>query len=410
MNDTVLRGKRVLLGVTGGVAAYRSAEVVRRLVERAATVQVVMTPNASQFISSLTLQAVSGNPVRTELFDEKSEAGMSHIELARNADLILVAPASAGFIARLAHGFADDLLSTLCLASESQVVLAPAMNRVMWADPATQHNVSIVKTRGVRVIGPSAGNQACGETGPGRMALPEEIASEVESLFSSGLLQGIRTLITTGSTFEAIDPVRGLTNLSSGKMGCAVADAAVRAGAKVCMISGPSSVQTLPPVDSLIEVTSALEMRDAVMNNVTGCELFISVAAVADYRPLKAANAKMKKTHDESLRIELVRNPDILAEVKKKFPEVYAVGFAAESGNLLSEGKRKLLSKGVDLIAANAVGGENSALGSDSNTIQLIDRNEVTKLGPDLKSKVAESLIEQISVRIHAQSALQNSR
>ncbi len=410
MNNSMLAGKRVLLGVTGSIAAYRSAELVRRLTEGGTAVEVVMTPNAAQFISSLTLQAVSGNPVRTELFDEQAEAGMGHIELARSADVILVAPASAGFIARLAHGFADDLLSTLCLATESPIVVAPAMNRVMWADQATQHNVSVIERRGVRIIGPSVGDQACGETGPGRMLLPEEIVDKVAAFLSSGLLQGINTVITAGSTWEAIDPVRGLTNLSSGKMGYAIADAAVRAGANVCLISGQTSIHAPPAVETLIRVTSALDMQKAVMENMSGCELFISVAAVADYRPSKVAQSKIKKTQDETMQIELVRNPDILAEVKKRFSQVYAVGFAAESKNLVSEGKRKLLSKGVDLIAANAVGGPNSALGSDSNAIELIDRNGVTKLGPDLKSKIAENLIEQISIRIHAQSALQDSR
>jgi phosphopantothenoylcysteine decarboxylase/phosphopantothenate--cysteine ligase len=366
-----------------------------------------MTQNAAQFISALTLQAVSANPVRSELFDEAAEAGMGHIELARWADAIVVAPASAGFMARLAYGFADDLLSTLCLAADCPIAVAPAMNTVMWDSKATQKNIQELQSQGVSILGPGVGDQACGETGPGRMLLPEEIVDRLGNIFADGPLKGIKVMITTGSTWEAIDPVRGISNRSSGKMGFAVADAAVKAGAEVTLISGPTTSSNQVSVHQLLCVTSAQEMLDVVQENLSDHGIFISVAAVADYRPSKISTAKIKKRNTDALQMELVRNPDILAEVKKQHPNLFAVGFAAETENLISEGRRKLLSKGVDLIAANNVDG---ALGSDSNTIELIDRAGVTTLGPALKTEVAEQLIEQISVRFHAKGSLQNTR
>ena len=407
MQYSQLKNRCILLGVTGGIAAYRSAEVIRRLREQGANVRVVMTQNSAQFISALTLQAVSANPVRSELFDETAEAGMGHIELARWADAIVVAPASAGFMARLAHGFADDLLSTLCLAADCPIAVAPAMNTVMWDSKATQKNIHELQSQGVSILGPGVGDQACGETGPGRMLLPEEIVDRMGNIFADGPLKGIKVMITTGSTWEAIDPVRGISNRSSGKMGFAVADAAVKAGAEVTLISGPTTSSNQVSVHQLLHVTSAQEMLDVVQENLSDHGIFISVAAVADYRPSKISTAKIKKRNTDALQMELVRNPDILAEVKKQNPNLFAVGFAAETENLISEGRRKLLSKGVDLIAANDVDG---ALGSDSNTIELIDRAGVTTLGPALKTEVAEQLIEQISVRFHAKGSLQNTR
>ena len=405
-----LENRKILLGVTGGIAAYRAAEVVRRLRENGAEVRVVMTRNAQQFITALTMQAVSGNQVRTDLFDEAAEAGMSHIELARWADMILVAPASASFLAKLAHGVADDLLSTLCLATQAQVAVAPAMNQLMWKNAATRVNVGVLRDREIQILGPATGDQACGEFGPGRMLLPDEITSLVESHFSSDILEGAKVVVTAGSTWEAIDPVRGITNHSSGKMGYAIAQAVVKAGAEVTLISGPAKEPAPTNVDRLIRVTSAREMLQAVLEHIDGAEIFISVAAVADYRPATASSQKLKKRNDDTIHLELVKNPDILAQVKKRNPGIFAVGFAAETGNLVAEGKRKLLAKGIDLIAANDVGGEDGALGSDTNTLELIDRSGVVTLGPALKKVIAKQLIEQISIRIHAESKLQNTR
>ena len=409
MPTNSINGKHIVLGVTGGIAAYKAAELVRRLREGGAQVRVVMTKNAEAFISSLTLQAVSGHSVRSEMFDASAEAGMSHIELARWADVILVAPASAGFIARLAHGFADDLLTTLCLASEARIAIAPAMNRVMWQSSATEDNVQTLEARGVSIFGPDAGDQACGETGPGRMSQPEAIVADLDELLGTGALAGQHVLVTAGSTWEAIDPVRGLTNQSSGKMGYAVANAAAQAGASVTLVSGPATESLPRSVTKVVQVTSARQMLDAVLEHLDDQQIFIAVAAVADYRPAAQAQQKMKK-HDEELTLQFVRNPDILAEVKNQAPGIFSVGFAAETDNLVSEARKKLLAKRADLIAANLVSGEANALGSDFNTLQLIDRSGVTALGPALKTRIAVELIEEISTRFHARSTLQNTR
>ena len=405
-----MKDRKILLGVTGGIAAYRAAEVVRRLRENGADVRVVMTQNARQFITELTMQAVSGYPVRAEMFDESAEAGMSHIELARWADMILVAPASASFLARLAHGVADDLLSTLCLATEAQIAVAPAMNHQMWKNAATQNNVDILRERGVSILGPGVGDQACGEFGPGRMLMPDEIVAMVGPLFTTDILEGVNVVVTAGSTWEAIDPVRGITNHSSGKMGYAIAQAAAQSGAEVTLISGPAKVPTPANLERFVEITSARQMLESVLEHVDNEGIFISVAAVADYRPASVSSQKIKKRNEDALHMELVKNPDILAQVKKRNPGIFAVGFAAETSNLVAEGKRKLLSKGVDMIAANDVGGKDGALGSDMNTLELIDRSGVATLGPALKTIVAAQLIEQISIRFHAESKLQNTR
>ena len=410
MNQNSLNGKRILLGVTGGIAAYRSAELVRRLRDVDADVRVVMTKNAQEFVSGLTMQAVSGNPVRSEIFDADAEAGMSHIELARWADAIVVAPATAGFIARLTHGFADDLLTTICLATDAHIAIAPAMNRIMWSNEATQDNVSQLTRRGVVIMGPDSGDQACGEVGPGRMLQPEQIIEQLNDLFGTSLLAGVRVLVTAGSTWEAIDPVRGITNLSSGKMGYAIAEAAVRAGSDVTLVTGPATQPLPDSVENVVRVTSARDMLAAVMEHISDQDIFVSVAAVADWRPARESRSKMKKQNDEVLKMEFVRNPDILTEVKKNNPGILAVGFAAETDNLVSEARKKLLSKRADLIAANSVSGESNALGSDTNTLQLIDRSGVTTLGPALKTTIAEQLIEQISERFRETGTLQSSR
>ena len=409
MPTNSINGKHIVLGVTGGIAAYKAAELVRRLREGGAEVRVVMTKNAEAFISSLTLQAVSGHSVRSEMFDASAEAGMSHIELARWADVILVAPASAGFIARLAHGFADDLLTTLCLATEARIAIAPAMNRVMWQSSATEDNVQTLEDRGVSILGPDAGDQACGETGPGRMSQPDTIVADLDELLGTGALAGRHVLITAGSTWEAIDPVRGLTNQSSGKMGYAVANAAAQAGASVTLVSGPATESLPKSLTKVVQVTSARQMLDAVLAHLDGQQIFIAVAAVADYRPATQTQQKMKK-HDEQLTLQFVRNPDILAEVKNQVPDIFTVGFAAETDNLVSEARKKLLAKRADLVAANLVSGQANALGSDFNTLQLIDRSGVTALGPALKTRIAVELIEEISTRFHARSTLQNTR
>ena len=410
MNQNSLNGKRILLGVTGGIAAYRSAELVRRLRDVDAHVRVVMTKNAQEFVSGLTMQAVSGNPVRSEIFDADAEAGMSHIELARWADAIVVAPATAGFIARLTHGFADDLLTTICLATDAHIAIAPAMNRIMWSNEATQDNVSQLTRRGVVIMGPDSGDQACGEVGPGRMLQPEQIIEQLNDLFGTSLLAGVRVLVTAGSTWEAIDPVRGITNLSSGKMGYAIAEAAVRAGSNVTLVTGPATQPLPDSVKNVVRVTSARDMLAAVKEHISDQDIFVSVAAVADWRPARESRSKMKKQNDEVLKMEFVRNPDILTEVKKYNPGILAVGFAAETDNLVAEARKKLLSKRADLIAANSVSGESNALGSDTNTLQLIDRSGVTTLGPALKTTIAEQLIEQISERFRGTGTLQSSR
>ena len=308
-----LSGRCVLVGVTGGIAAYKSADLVRRLIEQGATVRVAMTASAAQFISSLTLQSVSGQPVHDTLLDTDSETGMSHIELARWADQVIVAPATADFIARLATGLADDLLSTLCLATRAQIAIAPAMNHVMWNNPATQQNIATLRARGIDILGPDSGSQACGETGPGRMMEPEALLHWLTNQTEDQLLTDLSVLVTAGPTWEALDPVRGLTNQSSGKMGYAIAIAALKAGAKVNLISGPTTLPS-PPGISTCRVTTALDMLTEVDAQVSNADIFVSVAAVADYRP-EAHQAQKIKKHAASFNLVLVRNPDILATV-----------------------------------------------------------------------------------------------
>jgi len=354
-----LNGKHIILGITGGIAAYKSAELTRRLHDAGAVVRVVMTHGATEFVAPLTFQALSGNPVHTELLDEKAEAGMGHIELARWADAILIAPASANCIAKLAQGRADDLLTTLCLASEAPLATTPAMNRVMWGNVATQDNLNILQQRGIHAFGPASGAQACGETGEGRMLEVAEIIDALSGLFKSGVLQDINVLITAGPTWEPIDPVRFIGNRSSGRMGFALARAAREAGANVILISGPSS-ETTPENVKRIDVETAAQMYDAVMQQVRHNQVFISAAAVADYRPKKASEQKLKK-HDAELSIELERTEDILSTVTGSSPRPFVVGFAAETENLEINAKTKLKHKSLDMIAANRVGKDANA-------------------------------------------------
>ena len=397
-----LINKRILLGVTGGIAAYKSADLVRRLRDAGAEVRAVMTSAATEFITPLTLQTVSGHPVHRHLLDATSEAAMDHIALARWADVVLVAPASANLLAKLAHGRADDLLSTVCLATAAPLALAPAMNRQMWDNPATQANLATLKQRGVHLFGPASGSQACGEFGPGRMLEPAELVALCAELFASGVLQGLKVVVTAGPTWEAIDPVRGLTNRSSGKMGYAVAQAATEAGARVTLISGPSAL-TPPERLELVRVTSAQEMHDNVHAHIKDADIFIGVAAVADYRPARTATDKIKK-HAAALTLELEKTPDILASVAALTRAPFTVGFAAETSDLEANARAKLHAKGVDMIAANPVGAGALGFEADTNSLLLIDASGITALPELHKSQLARRLIEHIARRFHVKT------
>jgi phosphopantothenoylcysteine decarboxylase / phosphopantothenate---cysteine ligase len=389
--------ERILLGVTGGIAAYKSAEIVRRLKERGAEVQVVMTGAARQFVTPLTFQALSGRPVRTDLWDEAAEAAMGHIELARWADRILIAPASADFLARLAHGLASDLLTTLCLATDVPITVAPAMNRLMWANAATRANMALLAARGIEVIGPAEGDQACGETGPGRMVEPDVLAAAViDRAATSGALAGRKVIVTAGPTRERIDPVRFITNRSSGKMGFAVAEAARDAGAEVILISGPVSVCT-PPGIRRVDVETADQMLAAVNENLGGADIFIAAAAVSDYRPVQVSTEKIKKTSD-SLMLALSRTTDILATVAAGAARPFVVGSAAENQNVERNALAKLEGKNLDMIAANQVG-EGLAFDQDDNALTVYWRGGGRELKRAGKAQIAAELVALIAER-----------
>jgi len=392
-----LANKRIVLGVTGGIAAYKSADLVRRLRDAGAEVRVVMSRGAMAFITPLTFQAVSGNPVHTDLLDEKAEAGMGHIELARWADQVLVAPATANFMARLAHGMAEDLLSTLCLATSAPLAIAPAMNQQMWSNAATQANRDLLQERGVQLIGPESGDQACGETGPGRMTEPADL---VEALASAGSLSlaGRHVVVTAGPTYEDIDPVRFIGNRSSGRMGFAVASAAREAGARVSLVAGPVVLETPAGVERT-DVRSARKMHDIALELASSADIFISVAAVADYRPAKPAEQKIKKGLPEQ-KIELLSNPDIVAEVAALHEKPFTVGFAAETENLREHALEKLSGKRLDMIAANQVGQDGSGFESEVNEILLITPAGEQNLGRGSKRKLARLLIEAVAARL----------
>ena len=391
-----MHGKHILLGVTGGIAAYKSADLVRRLRERGAEVQVVMTDGAREFVTPMTFQALSGRPVRTGLWDPAAEASMGHIELARWADLVLVAPASADFLARLAGGRADDLLATTCLATAAPIALAPAMNHQMWANAATQANVALLKGRGVRLFGPGSGDQACGEVGAGRMLEPLELASLADStLVPTGVLSGRRVLITAGPTREPIDPVRFISNRSSGKMGFAVAQAAREAGAQVVMICGPVSLTT-PPGVQRIDVESAADMLAAVQAQVQPEDIFISTAAVADYRPAQAADHKIKKT-EENLALQMARTTDIIGTLAAGAQRpAFVVGFAAETDAVEQNARSKMLRKSLDMIAANEVG-HAKAFDCADNELIVLWRNGRKLLPRNAKTQLAGELIQLIA-------------
>ena len=396
---TSLTNKRILLGITGGIAAYKSAELVRRLKERGADVRVIMTQAAQEFITPLTLQALSGNPVHTDLLDPQAEAAMGHIELARWADLILVAPASANFIARLSAGRGDDLLSTLCLATHAPIALAPAMNQGMWLNQATQDNLNTLRERDVHLLGPAEGSQACGETGPGRMLEPDQLAEACAAQFATGVLSGKRVVVTAGPTREAIDPVRYLSNHSSGKMGYALADAAVEAGAQVVLISGSTHLPA-PERVTLVPVVSAQQMYDASLSHAEGCDLFIGAAAVADYRPEQVAPQKLKKGAEERTTVALVKNPDIIAAVAKLTPKPYTLGFAAESEKLLEHARAKLERKALDAVVANDISQEGIGFNSDDNAVTFIDSDSCVALEQRHKSQLARDLIALVASRL----------
>ncbi|HEY9198073.1 MAG TPA: bifunctional phosphopantothenoylcysteine decarboxylase/phosphopantothenate--cysteine ligase CoaBC [Gammaproteobacteria bacterium] len=395
-----LSNKRIVLGVSGGIAAYKSAELVRRLREAGAEVRVVMTAGATRFITPLSLQALSGQPVRTELFDAAAEAAMGHIELARWADAVLIAPASANTLARLAQGLADDLLSTLCLATRAPLLVAPAMNLAMWDHPATQANLATLRERGVRICGPGVGGQACGETGPGRMLEPPELITALAGTFATGVLAGLRVLITAGPTREAIDPVRFISNRSSGKMGYAIAAAAVEAGARVVLVSGPVALEPPARVEC-VQVETAAEMHAAVLARAAECDIFIAAAAVADYRPPTPADHKLKK-HTAALHIEFERTDDILAAVAARRPAPFTVGFAAETERLAEHARAKRMAKSVDMIAANWVNVSGRGFEAEDNALSLYWEGGECEIPRASKTQVARELVARIAARLTA--------
>ena len=393
-----LVNKRILLGVTGGIAAYKSADLVRRLQDAGAEVRVVMTQGACEFITPLTMQALSGHPVHTNLLDPRAEAAMGHIELARWADLVLIAPASADFLARLAYGHGNDLLATLCLATGAPVAVAPAMNQQMWADQATQKNQLILQEKGIHIFGPGAGSQACGEVGPGRMQDPAEIIQQAAEVFDYDLLTGKHLVITAGPTREPIDPVRYLTNKSSGKMGFALAQAAAEAGARVTLIAGQVALDT-PNRVNRIDVVRAEDMHEASLKAVEeGCDIFIATAAVADYRPTVTADHKIKKSTEE-IHLTLVKNPDIIAAVASHAKRPFTVGFAAETQDVIEYAQGKLKSKKLDMIATNDVSGTNVGFNSDNNALTVIWPGGHKVLPLASKAQIAKQLIELIAIR-----------
>ncbi len=390
MNE--FQGKRVVLGITGGVAAYKSAELVRLLVKAGAETDVVLTAAGAQFVGPATFQALSGRRVWQALWDERMDNGMAHIDLTRGAAALLVAPATADFLAKLAHGFADDLLSTLCLARACPLLVAPAMNRQMWDNPATYRNVAQLRADGVSVLGPGHGDQACGEVGDGRMLEAQDLFEDLHAALQVKSLAGKRVLLTAGPTFEALDPVRGLTNSSSGKMGFALARACAETGAHVTMVAGPVVLPT-PRGVHRVNVQNTLQMREAVMQALPGQDIFIAVAAVADYRPRQAAEHKIKKGV-QSLAIELEANPDILAEVASRPDAPFCVGFAAESRDLATYAEGKRLAKNLKLVVGNLV---QDGLGGDNNTVTLFDVHGAHPLPPADKQEVARGIVAHIA-------------
>ena len=392
-----LRNKNILLGVTGGIAAYKSAEIVRGLKKLGSSVRVVMTKSAQEFITPLTLQALSGNAVSTDLLDAEAEAAMGHIELARWADAVLIAPATANTLAKLSSGRADDLLSSITLAFDGPIGLAPAMNQAMWSDERTQSNIKNLKDKNFSLYGPGSGEQACGDVGLGRMLEPSEIIERLASLFEAGSLSNKRVLITAGPTQEPIDPVRYVTNRSSGKMGYALAEAATELGAQVTLVSGPVNLEA-PSSCHLVSVKTAEEMYKAVMHHVKGKDIYIGTAAVADYSPATIEASKIKKAGSKaSFVLEMKENQDILKAVSGLEDRPYVVGFAAETEDLLKNARKKLEKKKIDLIIANDVSNKDIGFDSEENEVTLITSSEELLLDRDSKKKISKKILEFIS-------------
>jgi phosphopantothenoylcysteine decarboxylase/phosphopantothenate--cysteine ligase len=390
-----LSNKRIILGVTGGIAAYKSADIIRRLQDQGAEVRVVMTPAASEFIRPLTMQALSGHPVHSNLLDSEAEAGMGHIELARWADLLLIAPASADFIANMVHGRANSLLGAIHLATPAKIAVAPAMNQAMWNHPASLANIAVLKERGVTLIGPGNGLQACGDIGPGRMEQPDSIVSSVRNLFDSGTLAGKKVVITAGPTREALDPVRYISNHSSGKMGYALAAAALEAGADVVLISGPVTLEA-PSRCKLIPVISAQDMLDASLDSAVNADIFIAAAAVADYRASNVLEQKIK-TQGSSMTIHLEKNTDVVSAVASANEAIFVLGFAAETENVEAYARDKLQRKKLSAIIANDVSRSDIGFSSDDNEICWIDNTSSVTFSKRSKAQLARDIIEHMA-------------
>ena len=393
-----LSQKRIILGITGGIAAYKSAEITRRLQDEGAEVRVVMSESAQEFIRPLTLQALSGNPVHTDLLDPEAEAAMGHIELARWADLVLIAPATANFVATLNQGSANDLMSSICLATTAPVMIAPAMNQAMWSNSASQQNIESLKQREVIILEPDNGIQACGDVGPGRLPQPETIVRQVGSVFKTGEMTGKKVVITAGPTREAIDPVRYISNHSSGKMGYAIADAMIDAGAEVILISGPVSLKQ-PDRCTLISVTSANEMLEAATEAAKGTDIFISAAAVADYYITETSDQKIKKKSDK-MTLNLAKTPDIVSIVKENNPKLFVLGFAAETQKVEQYAREKLASKKLDAIIANDVSREDIGFNSDDNEALWVEQESTHHFSKCNKAQLARDLVALLATKL----------
>ena len=394
-----LTNKQILLGITGSIAAYKACELVRLLRDAGSEVRVVMTQAATEFVSPLTFQALSQNPVHRDLLDEQAEAAMGHIELARWADVVVIAPASANSISRLAQGRADDLLSTICLATSAPVAVAPAMNQQMWLDASTQENITLLQNRGIHILGPAEGDQACGDVGPGRMLEPPQIREHVAALFESGALAGLKVVITAGPTREAIDPVRYISNRSSGLMGYAIAEAVVEAGGQCILISGPTNLAT-PDRVQRHDVETAQQMHAAVMEHTPECDVFIAAAAVSDYRAHKPAQQKIKKSQ-QSLQLELVRNPDIISDVATQYTTVFTVGFAAETQDVQQYAIQKLNQKSLSMIVANDISRSDIGFDSEDNEVSVYWQGGEQIFAKAPKPQIARKLVHLIAEQLN---------
>ena len=395
---STLSNKRIIVGISGGIAAYKSAELVRHFKKAGADVRVVMTKGAMEFITPLTLQALSGNPVHHSLLDPEAEAAMGHIELAKWADIIVIAPASADLLARINSGMADDLLSTICLATETRIAIAPAMNQAMWHDEQTQTNLSALTAKGYINLGCDTGEQACGDVGFGRMHEPLSIAEKIAALFETQSLNGKHVVITAGPTREALDPVRYISNHSSGKMGYALAQAAIDAGAKVTLISGPVTLST-PQHAKRVNVVSAQDMLEASLTEAKSADVFIGCAAVADYRPVNVADQKIKKS-DDQIQISLEKNPDVIASVSAAYNELFCVGFAAETQNVEAYARGKLEKKGLAMIIANDVSRSDIGFNSDENAVTVITSSDCVNISQCNKDILASKLVNMMALRL----------